>query len=264
MATQPAAISVEGVTLAFDHDVVQHDVSFDVRHGEIFVIMGGSGSGKSTLLRSMIGLLRPRAGQIFFDGKPLWTATDDQRSELLRRCGILFQSGALWSALTLAENVGLPLSQFTRLGPAEIAEVVSLKLALVGLAGFERYYPSEISGGMKKRAGLARAIALDPDILFFDEPSAGLDPPSAKRLDDLILELKDGLGATVVLVTHDLDSILTIADNAVFLDAATRTAIERGNPKLLRKGENPTVRAFLTRGHAGPRIDIAGVPEGRA
>jgi len=142
--------------------VVQHDVSFDVRHGEIFVIMGSSGSGKTTLLRSMIGLLPPRAGQIFFDGKPLWTATDDQRAELQHRCGILSQSAALWSSMTLAENVGLPLSQFTTLGPAEIAEVVSLKLALVGLAGFERYYPSEISGGMKKRAGLARAIALDP------------------------------------------------------------------------------------------------------
>jgi phospholipid/cholesterol/gamma-HCH transport system ATP-binding protein len=244
--------------------VVQHDVSFDVRHGEIFVIMGGSGSGKSTLLRSMIGLLRPRAGQIFFDGKPLWTATDDQRSELQHRCGILFQSGALWSSMTLAENVGLPLSQFTTLGPAEIAEVVSLKLALVGLGGFERYYPSEISGGMKKRAGLARAIALDPDILFFDEPSAGLDPLSAKHLDDLILELKDGLGATVVLVTHDLDSILTIADDAVFLDATTHTAIERGNPKLLRKGGTPKVRAFLTRGCAGPRIAIAGAQKGRA
>jgi phospholipid/cholesterol/gamma-HCH transport system ATP-binding protein len=257
MATQPAAITVESVTLAFDHDVVQHDVSFDVQHGEIFVIMGASGSGKSTLLRSMIGLLRPATGQISFDGKPLWTATDDQCSEVRRRCGILFQSGALWSSLTLAENVGLPLSQFTTLRPSEIAEVVSLKLALVGLAGFERYYPSEISGGMKKRAGLARAIALDPDILFFDEPSAGLDPLSAKRLDDLILELRDGLGATVVLVTHDLDSILTIADNAVFLDAGTHTAIEHGNPKLLQTGENATVRAFLTRGHARSRADVA-------
>jgi phospholipid/cholesterol/gamma-HCH transport system ATP-binding protein len=261
MATQPAAIAVEGITLAFDHEVVQHGVSFVVRHGEIFVIMGASGSGKSTLLRLMIGLLRPTAGQIFHDGKPLWTAEDDQRSEIQRRCGILFQSGALWSSLTLAENVGLPLSQYTTLTPAEIAEVVSLKLALVGLSGFERYYPSEISGGMKKRAGLARAIALDPDILFFDEPSAGLDPLSAKRLGELILELRDGLGATVVLVTHDLDSILTIADNAVFLDAETHTAIEHGSPKLLRTGENASVRAFLSRGNAGARADIAGKVE---
>lgn len=249
MAMQPAVIAVEGVTLAFGHMVVQRDVSFVVRRGEIFVIMGGSGSGKSTLLRSMIGLLRPTAGQISYDGRPLWTATDDQRSEMQRRFGILFQSGALWSSMTLAENVGLPLSQYTTLTPAEIAAVVSLKLALVGLAGFESYYPFELSGGMKKRAGLARSIALDPDILFFDEPSAGLDPLSSKRLDDLIVELRDGLGATVVLVTHELPSILTVADNSVFLDTESHTAIAHGDPKALRNGGNAKVRDFLTRDH---------------
>jgi phospholipid/cholesterol/gamma-HCH transport system ATP-binding protein len=250
MATQPVIIAVERVTLGFGRNVVQRDVSFVVRRGEIFVIMGGSGSGKSTLLRAMVGLLRPTAGEVFYDGKPLWTATEDHRSEIQRRCGILFQSGALWSSLTLAENVGLPLNQYTRLTPPEIAAVVSLKLALVGLAGFEDYYPSEISGGMKKRAGLARAIALDPDILFFDEPSAGLDPISSKRLDDLILELRDGLGATVVLVTHELASILTIADNSVFLDTESRSVVARGDPKVLRTRGDPRVRDFLSRGHA--------------
>jgi len=248
MAIEPPAIAVEGLTLGFGDEVVQRDVSFTIRRGEIFVIMGGSGSGKSTLLRSMIGLLRPKAGQISYEGTPLWTTAGEALAQTQRRFGILFQSGALWSSLTLAENVGLPLSQYTALRPSEIAAIVSLKLALVGLAGFEGYYPSEISGGMKKRAGLARAIALDPDILFFDEPSAGLDPLSSKRLDDLILELKDGLGATVVLVSHELASIMAIADNAVFLDAESRTATAHGDPKRLRTGENPKVRDFLTRG----------------
>jgi phospholipid/cholesterol/gamma-HCH transport system ATP-binding protein len=248
MSIEPPAIAVEGLTLGFGDEVVQRDVSFTIRRGEIFVIMGGSGSGKSTLLRSMIGLLRPKTGQISYEGTPLWTTAGEALAQTQRRFGILFQSGALWSSLTLAENVGLPLSQYTTLRPPEIAAIVSLKLALVGLAGFEGYYPSEISGGMKKRAGLARAIALDPDILFFDEPSAGLDPLSSKRLDDLILELKDGLGATVVLVSHELASIMAIADNAVFLDAESRTATAHGDPKRLRTGENPKVRDFLTRG----------------
>src|SRR5262249_26386718 len=164
---------------------------------------------------------------------PFWTADDEQRAITQRRLGILFQGGALWSSLTLAENVGLPLTQYTPLSPHDIAEIVALKLSLVGLKGFENFYPSEISGGMKKRAGLARAIALDPDILFFDEPSAGLDPISSKRLDDLILELRDGLGATVVVVTHELASIFAIADDSVFLDAETRTPIPHGTPPPL-------------------------------
>jgi len=249
MSTEPVAIAVDRVTLAFGQDVVQRDVSFVVRRGEIFVIMGGSGCGKSTLLRSMIGLLAPAAGEVLYDGKPLWAAEDTQRSETQRRFGILFQSGALWSSLTLAENVGLPLSQYTALKSREIAEVVSLKLALVGLSGFEDYYPSEISGGMRKRAGLARAIALDPSILFFDEPSAGLDPINSRHLDDVILELRSGLGATIVLVTHELASIFAIADNSVFLDAETHTAIAHGDPRNLRDhAANAKVRAFLNRG----------------
>lgn len=255
------AISVDRLTLAFDQFVVQRDISFAVKRGEIFVIMGGSGCGKSTLLRSMIGLLRPAAGDIVYNDVPFWAADDDQRSETQRRFGILFQSGALFSSLTLAENVGLPLSQYSPLKSRDVAAVVSLKLSLVGLKGFEEFYPSEISGGMKKRAGLARAIALDPDILFFDEPSAGLDPVSSKRLDDLILELRDNLGATVVIVTHELASIFAIADNSVFLDAETHTAIGHGNPRqLLRECDVPKVHEFLTRGggeSADPRTSEA-------
>jgi phospholipid/cholesterol/gamma-HCH transport system ATP-binding protein len=168
---------------------------------------------------------------------------------MLRNVGVLYQSGALWSSMTLAENVGLPLGEFTDLTPREIQEVASLKLALVGLKGFEGYYPSQISGGMQKRAGLARAIALDPEILFFDEPSAGLDPISSRLLDDLILELRDNLGATIVVVTHELASIFAIGSNSVFLDAETKTAIAHGDPKeLLKNSQDQRVRTFLTRG----------------
>jgi phospholipid/cholesterol/gamma-HCH transport system ATP-binding protein len=250
-AIAPAAIAVDRVTLSFDGRVVQHDVSFVVRRGEIFVIMGGSGCGKSTVLRSMVGLLRPASGDVLYKGQALWAADESQRARMQRRFGILFQSGALWSSLTLAENVGLPLSQYTTMKPADIDDVVSLKLGLVGLRGFERYYPSEISGGMKKRAGLARAMALDPEILFLDEPSAGLDPLSSKHLDDLILELRATLGATIVLVSHELSSIFSVADNSVFLDADSHTVTARGDPRLLRQGSGGAkVQEFLNRGTA--------------
>ncbi len=210
--------------------------------------MGGSGCGKSTLLKHMIGLVRPARGKIRYSGESYWDAPPERKRALGQRMGVLFQSGALWSSMTLAENVALPLEQYTSLSRAEIADLASYKLSLVGLAGFEDYYPSEISGGMRKRAGLARAIALDPDILFFDEPSAGLDPISSKRLDDLILELRDSLGATIVIVTHELDSIFAIGDDSVFLDAETRRPIAYGNPRdLLATAEHPTVRTFLTR-----------------
>jgi phospholipid/cholesterol/gamma-HCH transport system ATP-binding protein len=247
-ADSPAIIA-DKLTMAFGENVVQRDVSFAIKRQEIFVIMGGSGCGKSTLLRSMIGLVRPATGEIVYDGHPFWTANDEERAAMQRRLGVLFQSGALWSSLTLAENVGLPLGQYTTLTASEIAEIVALKLSLVGLQGFDNFYPSEISGGMKKRAGLARAIALDPDILFFDEPSAGLDPISSKRLDELILELRDALGATVIVVTHELASIFAIADNSVFLDAETHMAIAHGNPRrLVHESDNSKVREFLRRG----------------
>lgn len=247
-------IAVRNLDMAFGSYVVQRNVSFTIPAGEIFVIMGDSGCGKSTMLRHMIGLIRPARGDVFYDGESFWRGDDPgRRMAISRRFGVLFQSGALWSSMTLAENVALPLTLYTRLDAREVAEMVALKLALVGLRGFEEFYPSEISGGMRKRAGLARAMALDPDILFLDEPSAGLDPLSSRRLDDLILELRDNLGSTVVIVTHELASIFAIADNAVFLDAETRTAIAHGNPRnLIDHADSPKVRKFLRRGEAAP------------
>src|SRR5499427_6263706 len=242
-------ITVADLTMAYGTFVIQHDLSFTIERGEIFVIVGGSGSGKSTLLNHMVGLRTPAKGDVLYDGQSLHRAEGDERDRLRRRLGVSYQAGALWSSMTLAENVALPLETFTDLPPKQVQEIVSLKLALVGLAGFEAFYPSEISGGMLKRAGVARAMALDPDILFFDEPSAGLDPLTSRRLDDLILDLRASLGATMVVVTHELASIFAIADRAVFLDAETRTMIAVGNPKTLRdESPDPKVRAFLTRG----------------
>jgi phospholipid/cholesterol/gamma-HCH transport system ATP-binding protein len=247
---QPDAhIEVCDLTMAYGSFLIQRDLNFTVRRGEIFVIMGGSGCGKSTLLKHLIGLNAPAKGEVLFSGRSFWAAEPEERERMMRRFGILYQKGALWSSLTLAENVALPLEQYTELPPARIRELASLKLALVGLAGFEDYYPSEISGGMQKRAGLARAMALDPEILFFDEPSAGLDPVSSKLLDDLIVELRDSLGATIVIVTHELASIFAIGTNSVFLDPETKTMIAQGDPKvLLAESTDPKVRQFLTRG----------------
>jgi len=245
-------IVVKDLALAYGSMVILHNLTFTVNRGDIFIIMGASGGGKSTVLRSMVGLLPPTKGQVLYDGLSFWSATPEEQKSIMRRFGILYQGGALWSSLTLAENVALPLHLYTDLGEDLIEEVVSLKLSLVGLAGFGDYYPSEISGGMKKRAGLARAMALDPDILFFDEPSAGLDPISAHLLDELIIALKNSLGATVVVVTHELASIFAIGNNAVFLDADTKTMIATGDPrKLLAESKNPKVIDFLTRGEGG-------------
>ncbi len=228
--------------------VVMQDLSFQVERGEVFVIMGGSGSGKTTLLKHLIGLKKPERGTILFDGEDFGGADESTRKGILRRMGVLYQNGALWSGLTLAENVALPIEEYTSLDAEAIGEVVSLKLALVGLRGFDSFYPSEISGGMRKRAALARATAMDPEVLFFDEPSSGLDPITASRLDDLILQLRASFGTTIVVVSHDLASIFKIADRALFLDIKERTMTALGSPVEMR--ENPPtgeVRRFLTR-----------------
>jgi phospholipid/cholesterol/gamma-HCH transport system ATP-binding protein len=246
------AIEVRGLTMKYGQHVVMKDLNFSVMPGEVFVLMGGSGSGKSTLLKHLIGLKAPAEGTILFEGETFDLEDEVVRKRVLRRIGVLYQNGALWSGLTLAENVALPLEQFTALDATTIAEVVSLKLALVGLRGFEEFYPAALSGGMRKRAALARAIALDPDVLFFDEPSSGLDPISASRLDDLILELKASFGTTIVVVTHDLDSIFRIADRALFLDIEHKTMTALGPPAELR--DNPPsaeVHRFLTRSSDG-------------
>lgn len=249
MTTPASVITVSDLTMAYGSFVLQENLSFSIAAGDIFVIMGGSGCGKSTLLRHLIGLKPPAAGSIHYGEVDFWQLDDEDRAAIIRRAGVLYQSGALWSSMTLAENVGLPLTFYTDLSPAVIDELVAFKLALVGLAGFGAFYPAEISGGMRKRAALARAIALDPDFLFFDEPSAGLDPVSARNLDELILELRESLGATVIIVTHELASIYAIGTNSVFLDSESRTMLASGNPKtLLRDCSDAAVLDFLSRG----------------
>ena len=260
-APGPAAaplLSVRGMTLAFGPKVIQHDLSFDVRRGSIFAVMGGSGCGKSTVLRAMIGLMRPSAGSVLIAGEDYWAANEARRAAIGRRYGVLFQSAALWSALTVGENVALPMQMLTKLDAAAIRRFTQVKLGLVGLAEAGGQLPSKLSGGMRKRAGLARALALDPDILFLDEPSAGLDPITSSRLDDLILSLRDGLGATIIMVSHELPSLFAIADDGVFLDAQTRTAIAHGAPTAQRDTcSDPQVQAFMRRG----RTASAGVPQ---
>lgn len=244
-------LDVKGLKVAYGENVIMRDVDFTVNEQDVFIIMGGSGCGKSTLLTVLTGLKEPVAGTETFDGKPFWGggATKADRDFSMRKAGILYQSGALWSSMTLAENVAMPLEQYTNFTPAEIDDLVALKLDLVGLGGFQDYYPAEISGGMKKRAGLARALALDPRIVFFDEPSAGLDPVSSKNLDDLILRVRENLRTTIVMVTHELPSIFAIGTNSIYLDARTKTVIARGDPKeLLKNPPNETLAHFLTRG----------------
>lgn len=256
MSTAEPHIIVQDLTMSYGSFVLQRDLTFTVNRGDVFIVMGGSGCGKSTLMRHLVGLKEPARGSVSYGGMNFWEAEPEERERMMRRIGIMYQSGALWSSLTLAENVAVALEMYTDLKPSGVRELASLKLALVGLAGFEDYYPSEISGGMRKRAGIARAMALDPEILFFDEPSAGLDPVSARMLDDLLLELRDSLGTTVVVVTHELSSIFAIGNNSVFLDAETRTMIAGGDPKrLLVECSHPTVRNFLTRGDAHAKTE---------
>jgi phospholipid/cholesterol/gamma-HCH transport system ATP-binding protein len=241
-------LGVRDLTMAFGDRVVMEHLEIAIEPGEIYVVMGGSGCGKSTLLRHMLGLQEPASGEVYYGDESFTRAPAPDRERMLRRVGVLYQGSALWTSMTLAENVALPLQQFTRLRPARVREVVELKLALVGLHGFEEYYPWELSGGMQKRAGLARAIALDPEILFIDEPSASLDPPTGRRLDQLILEIRDALHTTVVVVTHDVASILGIGTRALFLDGESRRAIAEGPPAELRDSGPEAVRAFFAGG----------------
>jgi phospholipid/cholesterol/gamma-HCH transport system ATP-binding protein len=247
-ATPEPLITVDDLTMAYGSFVVQKDLTFTINRSDIFVIMGGSGCGKSTLMYHLMGLRKPAAGTVIFGGQNVWESSPEEREAILRRTGMLYQAGALWTSMTLVENVSLPIEEYTDLKPNEVRAVASLKLALVGLAGYEDFYPSEISGGMMKRAGLARAMALDPEILFFDEPSAGLDPISSKRLDDLILQLRDSLGSTIVIVTHELPQIFALANNSIYLCNQKRTITAKGDPKeILKTTTDPIVKEFLTR-----------------
>jgi phospholipid/cholesterol/gamma-HCH transport system ATP-binding protein len=253
-ATAPIpAIEVAGLTCGYDGNVVLKDVTFAVGQGEIFFVIGGSGCGKSTLLRNLVGLNTPLTGTVRFLGQSFTDADLAARRSLLKTFGVLYQGGALWSSLTLRQNVSLPLEEHTRLEPREIAELACLKLAQVGLTGFEDYYPAEISGGMKKRAGLARALALDPSIVFLDEPSAGLDPVTSRKLDELVLQLRDTFGTTFVVVSHELASIFGIADRVIMLDRTAHGIIAEGAPRALAAdSRDPRVVEFLHRGDRPP------------
>ncbi|MDD4556911.1 MAG: ATP-binding cassette domain-containing protein [Alphaproteobacteria bacterium] len=249
MMEKKAEIIVKDLTVGYGDFILMKDINFTVNQGDVFIVMGASGCGKSTLLTVLTGLKEPKEGDVFIHGTNFWKADTQSRMEIMKKNGILYQSGALFSSMTLAENIAMPLQQYSNYGKKEIQELVSLKLALVGLKGFEEFYPSEISGGMKKRAGLARALALDPKLVYFDEPSAGLDPISAKLLDDLIIEISQSMQTTIVVVTHELASIFSIGTNSIFLDVDSKTIIGNGNPReLLKNPPNEKVYNFLTRG----------------
>ena len=239
-----------GLTVAHGDQVVQQDINFAIAPAEIFVILGPSGSGKSSLLRDLIGLQRPQKGQVLIEGQDLYVGEETTLRQLRRRFGVLFQAGALWSAMTVGENLMLPLRLFTPLPRKAREQHARLKLALVGLDGAFDLMPSQLSGGMRKRAGLARALALDPPLLFLDEPGSGLDPVNTARLDGLILQLRDHLGTTVVMVTHEIDSVFAVADRVLFLDEVDKTMTGLDTPKALLQNGPPRVREFLQRGRS--------------
>ncbi len=246
-STEPI-IEVRNLTIGYDQNVVLQNLNFSVRHGEIFVIMGGSGCGKSTLLKHMIGLYQPKAGDVQLFGESMTQADDDAKRHLMRRFGVTYQGGALFGSMTVGENIAMPLEEYTAKTPTEIRAVIREKLQQVDLDGTENLLPAALSGGMRKRAGLARALALDPKLLFFDEPSAGLDPITSAELDRLILRIRREQGTTIVVVTHELDSVFTIADRIIMLDKKTKSIVAEGDPRELRDhSSDPWVREFLTR-----------------
>jgi phospholipid/cholesterol/gamma-HCH transport system ATP-binding protein len=239
---------VENLAASFGSNIVLESVSFQVYKGEILVIVGESGCGKSTLLKIMIGLQQPSAGKVLFRGVDITAAGEKELNNYRQNIGVLFQSGALFSSMTLKENIALPLQEYTNLDSAMINMIIKMKLGMVNLAGYENHYPSELSGGMKKRAGIARAMALDPIVLFFDELSAGLDPVTAVELDDLIIKTNEALGTTMVIVTHELESICKIADRVIMLDKKAKGIIAEGDPQELKeKSTDPRVRSFFLR-----------------
>lgn len=247
-ANRKPLIKVENLTAAYGDNVVLRDIEFDVKAGEVFVILGGSGCGKSTLLKHMIGLKKPVTGKIHIDGDDIVAATGPTMQAILRKFGVMYQNGALFGSINLMENICLVLREFTDLPREAMEKIARIKLNVVGLAGSEYKMPAELSGGMKKRAAIARAMALDPGILFLDEPSAGLDPITSAQLDDLILKLSRSLGITFVIVTHELPSIFAVADRVIMLDSQTKTIIASGKPNQLRQhSEDPWVRQFFNR-----------------
>ncbi|MBQ9236017.1 MAG: ATP-binding cassette domain-containing protein [Alphaproteobacteria bacterium] len=238
----------ENLEIAYGENVLLRDGNFAVKRGDIFIIMGGSGSGKSSLLKTLIGLKEPKAGRVFIRDEDFYQSDEAKRRQIMQGCGVLYQSGALFSSMTIGENAALPLQQYSTYSPETIAELVELKLALVGLQGYRDFYPDELSGGMKKRASLARALALDPDILYFDEPSSGLDPVSSRLQDELILEINANQGTTIVVISHDVDSILTIGNNAIYLDGNAKQITAAGSPQeWLRNPPNAALADFFKR-----------------